>query len=223
MKNRLLKKIDKYSVVSFDIFDTLIERDTEVPTDIFKRVAEVCLEGTEARSDFWKNRIWAENESRAQRVDGEVTLDEIYKVLLTKYDEISIEVFKRTEILEELKACKIKSSMQSVYKYAVNNAKKVYLISDMYLPKEVLEQLLKKCSIDGYEKIYVSNEYRANKISGKLFQIVCEENRLQTEEWLHVGDSFRADYLGAKSVKITSILIGRKNVIKRKMLTFFRR
>lgn len=38
-----LYKAQKYDIVSFDIFDTLIERNVEKPTDIFFQVGVGCF------------------------------------------------------------------------------------------------------------------------------------------------------------------------------------
>lgn len=218
----LKKKIERYDIISFDIFDTLIERDVRVPTDIFKRIAESCFNTENERNAFWKNRVWAEQEARKNRTDGEVTLDEIYTKLLDKYDDSITEKLMQSEIREEIKACRPKNKLISVYKHAMQRGKKVYFISDMYLPKEVISELLSKCSVYEYEKLYVSNAYRANKVSGELFQIVCTENQLKKEDWLHIGDSFKADFKGARKSGISSILLYRKGLIKNRLCKFFK-
>ena len=48
----------------------------------------------------------------------------------------------------------------------------------MYLPSEVIQKMLKACNILDYEKIYVSNEYGVNKISGILFKKVIQDKKI---------------------------------------------
>ena len=55
----IIKQIDNYDVVSFDIFDTLLKRNVEEPTDIFKYV-----EKKYNRLGFFDERIEAENKAR---------------------------------------------------------------------------------------------------------------------------------------------------------------
>ena len=71
LKN-IIKKIDTYEEVTFDIFDTLIKRDVPDPTSVFS-----LMEFDLKESSFKKKRIKAENDARDKY--GEVTLDEIYE------------------------------------------------------------------------------------------------------------------------------------------------
>ena len=72
--------------------------------------------------------------------------------------------------------------------------KHILIISDMYLPSEVIQKMLKACNILDYEKIYVSNEYGVNKISGILFKKVIQDKKINAYEMIHIGDSIKADF-----------------------------
>lgn len=212
-KKWLLKKIDKYSVVSFDIFDTLIERDVVLPSEIFARTAKKYLSDEEV-NDFVKNRMDAERKARALREDREANLEEIYHHLKAEYDEFVVDLME-AEIAEEINSCQTKVKYFDIYEEVLKSKEHIFLISDMYLPEEVICRILDKCKITGYEKLYISNRYRVNKISGELFDIVKKENVIHNEAWLHLGDSFKADYLGARKAGIDAVLLSRKNRIKR--------
>lgn len=211
MTNRLLRKLKKYKVVSFDVFDTLIERTVKLPSDIFALVGEAVLDPD---NGFVQKRIQAEKEARARSVSGEVTLEEIYAGLRTEYGELTNRLMSE-EMELEISSCIPKSSMTEVYKAAIDSCEKVFIISDMYLPSSVIEKMLDKCGINAYVKVYVSNEYNCNKISGKLFDRVILENCINRSDMLHIGDSVKADFLGARKAKISSYLIGRKNRLSR--------
>ena len=213
IKRWLLRKIDKYPVISFDIFDTLVERNTLNPSEIFSRTAKKHMSDEQVQI-FVNKRVNAEKKARELRGDREVTLDEIYCQLSLEYGELASELLK-TEIAEEIEACHIKVQTRDIYNKAIDVADKVFLISDMYLSKEVIGKILEKCDIAGYNKLYISNEYRVNKISGELFQIVKTENSISNEHWLHFGDSLKADYLGARKIGIDAVMVSRKNRIKR--------
>ena len=91
---------------------------------------------------FRKERIEAETKARKSKLGGEVTLKEIYLFLPPKYYN-KLDVLLRTEIETEISLCHAKENIVSLLK-ELNGSKKIFLISDMYLPKEVI----KKCSIN---------------------------------------------------------------------------
>lgn len=214
MKNLFLKHlVNKYQVISFDVFDTLIERKVRLPSDIFRITGEQVL-GTNYAKSFTKDRIDAESMARKLTDNGEVNLDEIYSLLQDKYKEKAI-ILKKAEIKNEIELCTPKEKIIQYFNYAISRSKEIYIISDMYLPTSIIETMLRKCGVFGYKKIYVSNEYRVNKITGKLFDCVIRENEINSDQMLHIGDSIKADYLGAKKTRIHSVLIGRKHRIRR--------
>lgn len=211
MIKRLIRKIKRYKVISFDVFDTLIERSVTIPSELFAIVGNVVL-GSD--NGFTNCRIQAEKKARSLSESGEVTLAEIYEQMRCVYGD-NTEVLMNEEIAQELNSCVPKASMIDVYKEATDAGKRVYIISDMYLPSSVIEQMINKCGISGYSKIYVSNEYRCNKITGKLYEKVLLENNIERKDMLHIGDSIKADLIGARKSRIDSFLIRRRNRIKR--------
>ena len=72
--------IRHYQYVSFDVFDTLIERDVNRPSDIFVLVGK-CILGKENAEKFRILRKKAEFEAREENNHKEITLDQIYEKL----------------------------------------------------------------------------------------------------------------------------------------------
>ena len=67
--------------------------------------------------------------------------------------------------------------------------------------------ILKKCEIFGYERIYISQEEKKDKVSGRLFQKVLMDYNLKPYEVIHIGDNIKGDFLrprlmGFKTIKI---------------------
>ena len=207
---RLLEKyiLDKYDIISFDVFDTLIERDVDDPRDIFEIMGKELGE-----KSFRKSRIEAENCARLKRTSGEVSLDEIYDEI--KNINNDKEVLKEYELWTELKHIRPKHDMVCFFNRCIIEKKDIYLISDMYLPENAIVQLLDKCGINEYKKLYLSNKNGVNKISGKLFDILLKHENIDCRKIVHIGDSIKADFLGARRVNIKSILVRRKNRLKR--------
>ena len=200
--------INKFSVITFDIFDTLIERDVQTPSDIFYLSAKKVL-GDKAAEIFRSRRIEAEKNARKKREDNEVTISEIYNELVPIYPN-KYEELMNTEINMEILHCHKRKIYSDLMERFLNNGKKVYLISDMYLTSNIIAIILNHCGISGYHGLYISCEYRKNKITGELFRTVIEDSNILPRRILHFGDSLRADVFGAKKVGICSFWVYRK-------------
>lgn len=186
------KAIRKASIISFDIYDTLILRDTSIPEEIFIRVGKKAL-GKEEAAEYARRRIEAEKTARSLSTrNGEVDLDDIYKYL--DYPDAVINVLKEVECRTEIEAVKPDPKMLEYFNQCLELEKPVFLISDMYLPKDVIESCLKKCNIANYSDIYISNEFNVSKRDGRLFEVFLERNKIDAAEVLHIGDSYTADF-----------------------------
>ena len=204
-----------YKAVSFDLFDTLLERDVDRPTDVFLRVGDIVL-GAGDGERFRADRIAAEHAARETAPNGEATLDDIYTALVSAgYAEDTAERLKIEEVRCELDGCFVKASMKPVYDAALKRGQTVFLLSDMYLPPEVLSGMAARCGYEGYEKLFVSNAYGVSKRSGKLFTALLEEYSLAPKDLIHVGDSIGADLLGARKAGVAALPVGRKNRLGR--------
>ncbi len=145
-----------------------------------------------------------------------MTLDDIYEALIAAgYDRETAEELKTEEVRSELNGCFVKASMKPVFDAALKHGKTVFLISDMYLPPEVISGMAARCGYEGYEKLFVSNEYGVSKRSGKLFGEVLKEYGLSKNDLIHIGDSIGADLLGARKAGIAALPVARKNRLGR--------
>lgn len=195
----LYKIVDKYEYISFDIFDTLIKRNIKNPTDIF-----TIIENKYKVKDFKNKRINAEKEARLKSNLEEITIDDIYKELdIEDKNEI-----KETEIALEKNFCQQNKPIYDIYNYCLKENKKVFFTSDMYLDREVVEEILNKAGYNNYN-LYLSSNELLKKRSGNLFKKLIKDNNIKNDELLHIGDSFISDYLRPKLLKINSILIKR--------------
>ena len=135
--NDIKKAIDEHEVISFDIFDTLLIRPYVKPTDLFKH-----LELLNNAPGFAKARMKAEQSARrdAQDRKEDVTLDEIYQQIDSKYKPI-----KEKEMSLEYMVLRSRPEIKKIYDYARQRNKKIVIISDMYLSRKFLTDVLKKC------------------------------------------------------------------------------
>lgn len=207
---QLISRIKKFDVVSFDIFDTLVKRYILKPTDSFKIIAERYNKQYPAKcidvEGFVRNRINKESKCRNQKTNGEITLNEIYTSLESEYGENSSAI-KRTELEVEESICYANPVIDQVYQWCKANRKKIYIISDMYLPKETVLKILHDCGFSKYEKVYLSSEFNATKKSGELFRIISKREGIVYNNWVHIGDNAIGDYISPRKVGIHSIKI----------------
>ena len=190
----LADKLSEYQAVSFDIFDTLIYRPFARPTDLFHIVG--------ARTgllNFADVRAGCEGRAREEKHEEsdtyEIDIDELYDAV--NYFAGSSFVFaKQFELEAESEFCYANPYMKEVWDILKSRNIRLVVTSDMYLKREFLEELLRKNGFDGFEKLFVSNEYGKGKHDGKLYDVVREY--LACEKIAHVGDNIKSDVTNAE-------------------------
>lgn len=204
--------------VSFDIFDTLIKRPFFIPTDLFSILSRYFRELTNTKTgmDFAKIRIACEQLTRVRVKEKnpeiqEVTLDEIYQTINKEYhiDIDILEKVKEMEISLELRFCDRRNTGYELYGLALAMGKKVICTSDMYLPKEIINQILNKNGYINVEKVYISSEVKLTKATGDLFQYVLNDLKISEKEIIHIGDNWHSDVETPKRQKINSMHLPR--------------
>ena len=161
----LWQLIKKYEFVSFDVFDTLIKRNVNKPSDVFElvNIAYIQQYGYEGIvNNFKEQRIFAERKVRSIS-DQEITLANIYGVLAQDIGLEIAERYKKLEIEVELDICTANQDVLNVFKKCVEFPKKVLIITDMYLPIEIIEQILEKNGFKGYKTLYLSSQSGKSK------------------------------------------------------------
>ncbi|MDR1532377.1 MAG: hypothetical protein LBS62_09390 [Clostridiales bacterium] len=179
-ENILKEKIAGAEVVSFDVFDTLLMRRVLYPRDIF------ALMDKEIPDEFSSRRVKAEME--LYREGGHPNIYDIYQCIDGASPDIELEFEAQYLIKRE--------RMISILQYAQKNGKEVYLVSDMYLTREIIKNIMDRLGVGvAVENILVSCDCGASKSSG-LFEVLrgkCGAKRI-----LHIGDNFEADIESAK-------------------------
>ena len=122
----MIKKIiNNYKYVSFDVFDTLIERKCLTPEQLFINTGIKVL-GNRNKTEYLKIRKQAENNAY-NSLGAQATLDDIYNNM-NVFNNKTISNLKREEINQELANCYPKKKIQDIYKYAVESNKKIIII-----------------------------------------------------------------------------------------------
>lgn len=200
---------------SFDVFDTLITRNTATPHGIFALMQdkmEKDKDYTEMSSyikeNFFNLRIHAEELARVNyAVAGaeDVTLEQIYEAMrmtgcLSLLEAELLMKLERT--LEYENIIGIEENIVKV-KQLIEAGQKVVLISDMYLDAVTIRKLLVKANpIFSRLPLYVSSEYKRNKASGGLYEIVRVAEKTDFNQWTHFGDNIHSDVYVANQLGI---------------------
>lgn len=210
--DKIMQQLSKPEIkcVSFDMFDTLVQRPVLEPKDIF------CLVGNMiGESPFFEKRRTAAQERAMLFKDyytAYVTLDDIYKhyqIMFGTSDEETQRI-KQTELAVERKLIFPRKCVQKIYNYALTKGKKVVVTTDMYLSSVFLEEILKDNGYQKWYKVYVSCEENATKRSGELYKKLItdlHDEGIYEKNILHIGDNLKSDIEAAKSQGIKAVHI----------------
>lgn len=176
--------IDQYDVISFDIFDTLLIRPYEKPTDLFLE-----LEKRKQMDEFANKRILAERRAREHHKELEdITLEHIYQEIEHEFKNL-----KKEEMSLEEEVLAINPPVYEVYQYALEKGKTIIICSDMYLPRDFLESILYKNGYEGFCEMFVSSDIMLTKSSGNLYKYVLNKMDISSNSILHIGDNLESD------------------------------
>ncbi|MCM1038092.1 MAG: hypothetical protein NC434_02130 [Ruminococcus sp.] len=130
-----------------------------------------------------------------QKLGNDYTLEELYKEI-EKQSELENyiinEIYSREMHLEGRLLSGRKRMLECVA-YAEYFKKEIYIISDMYLPKNFYSSILRKYGLNiGNENILISSERKKSKRQGDLWKWYAEEI-VKGKKALHIGDDPKAD------------------------------
>lgn len=208
---------------SYDIFDTILRRQTTEPVGIFYHIQEKIKSNRLLLSEyviqyFPQIRRWAEANARQYKRktldlrdnnDLEISLDDIYKRIQEVYsiNEKDIQRIKEFELEAEFEnSAGIEERVKEI-EALIDKGEDVILISDMYLPEEFIKRLLEKTSPKIAKlPIYLSSTWGVQKTTKGLFLKAYEGIDYNYRKWRHYGDNKKADYkmpqeLGIETVK----------------------
>lgn len=194
--------------VSFDVFGTTLLRSCERPVDVFAYLGTLLVDRN-MLPDGWTAEEFAEfrvemeratrDERRPRNGDSEVTLAEVYgRMCLTPGFRGHVTEYCALELEAEKRLCFANPALVSLLESVAARGLKSLFISDTYLSRGALTELLKSCGVEiGNSRVFVSSEMRAGKYDGRLFEIVLEEQGISPQAMVHVGDSEISDCKGA--------------------------
>lgn len=211
---KIQRKIDEHEIVFFDVFGTLIKRTVPEGKNVFRLVENLYDKNFSAKSDFSNKRIEAEKTAREKCTYREVNLDEIYEFLDT--DTATAGILKKMELDAEAAVCIANEPLYRVFQYCLQEHKPIYIVSDMYLSSEQIENILQINGYHGYKRVYSSCDVRLTKWeNGDLYKKIIQDEKLDREKILHIGNDQNADYKKAKKQGIDAFLIPEEKIFGR--------
>lgn len=191
---QLQREIDKHEVISFDVFDTVIMRNTLYPGDVFEIMEERAKEKGICIPSFGQTRALAEQSVNCISPNIYQIYDAFQK--RQKISEVQKRILLDMELNTERQVLVVRDDMVKAFNYALQKGKRVYFISDMYLPKELLSDFLCSMEVEGYQDLLVSCDYHQTKYT-KLYKLFMDQ--YPASSYLHIGDNAEADGFCAKA------------------------
>lgn len=193
--------IKKIKVISFDIYDTLVQRIVS-PDIIYKIIGEELQ-----IDDFIEKRKNTEMIISNEK-NGIYNLEEIYNQINLE-QKLKKKAMKLEEELEINNAVINPVGLSLYNKYCDDY--KLICVSDMYLSKKVINKILEKNNYKKIKEIFISCELNKSKRNFKIFKEVCKLLNVKKNEILHIGDSLISDYLSPKINGLKSKYIKKNN------------
>ena len=191
--------LPQIQVVSFDVFDTTLQR-VVYPKEVFALVeVEAAKELGQQFRGYADKRIHAEISARKVKKKEyghyEVNLEEIYEEIrrMVPHWTNCLSDLLKIELDQEERCCRVHPLGCKLYQLARSAGKQVIFISDMYLGAERIKSLL---LTQGYSdpKVFCSSDHACNKSNTELYKLVVNALGLESSDLLHIGDNAFSDH-----------------------------
>ena len=154
-------------------------------------------------SEDYKYKVWKifgirfsiVKKYKAKKVNIYEEIDEKYK----RFKEIEIELEERILTIHK--------ENKEIYDYALSLGKKIIIVSDMYLPKEVIEKIFIKNNYANYYKLYLSSDLMLTKASGNLYKYIINDLNVKPSTIMHLGDNYHSDFENPRLYGIDAFFI----------------
>lgn len=193
-------------LASFDIFDTCIIRRCGLPEKIWDLMLDELFEKNdeESRLSFKTQRFFAE--TIASRKNPFPSFEQIYNEIDFRRLKITKHEAMETELRIETKEIKPNNDIKQIINSYRSKGFKICFISDMYLSNDFIKNILIKFSLfeDG-DEVYISNECKASKKDGSLFDYVQKKESVSPRHWIHYGDNKKKDVTNPQNKGIQAV------------------
>lgn len=183
---------DKYDVITFDIFDTLITRLVYEPDDVFRLMERKIKALYNVSVDYLKIRKEAERLAWEEKGDF-CNIHHIYEKLplVSDFSEKQANDLKQMEVDLEYELCIPRKDVLELFNQLIQAGKTIILISDMYLTAPIITKMLEKCGYHGYKELWISCEKGKRKDRDTIWDdFLAQYEKYRT---IHIGDNPHSD------------------------------
>lgn len=193
---KIWDKLIDFDVISFDAFNTLLKLDVAEQNDILTLVEQEWNKHHSQKLVDFKQKRQIAVEKAQQKWGTKVNLTNIYQEL-----NVPKEVAKLEYDLER-KLNRAHEPLLEIFKDLQKIGKRIVIVANTYLDKSQVATILAAAGYVGYEKLYISSDYKGDKASGKIFAHMLEELDIKPPQIIHVGDNQHTDGVDIKQVGI---------------------
>jgi FMN phosphatase YigB (HAD superfamily) len=190
------KRFKQADVVSFDVFDTVVERPYDSYETLFTLLAPEVerLTGIPANK-FAELRKRSRSLAEGKRTSEEVSLPVRYAAMLESAG-VSTEhatTLAAFEFEMDQRVLRARPVGKQLFDLALAMGKRVVFVSDIYYSTEQVAAILDSCGYRGYESVFTSCDEGLLKHTGKLYPHVLSKLGVAAERCVHIGDNLHAD------------------------------
>ena len=185
-------------IASFDVFDTLVTRACGSPRMIFSCVEHRALQMGLDVGGFAAVRVDAERRAISSIGEHRLKINDIYASITDPRFCCLRDQLMEMEMQTEIDLCVPIAGGVEMYRRCLRNCEAVVIVSDMYLPSDTIAQILERCGVAGYTKLYVSCEYGETKADGRLYEAIASDLGVRMDQITHYGDNLHSDVLSAR-------------------------
>lgn len=186
-KEKLLSKLMKYDVISFDLFDALVFRSVDDKEKLYNLIA------LQKEDDIFSISRY-EAEKYIASTQPHYNIYDIYDEIKRRGQVSKVEL--QDEFNVELSLCEPNPYMYYIYEELKKANKKIVVLVDTYWTKEYIQQILKKCGYDFAENIYASCEMKKSKQVGDAYTELV--SMFPEMKQIHIGSNYQIDYKSAR-------------------------
>ena len=212
----ILKKLQPYDVIFVDYFDTLVYRNIH-SHQIYSQWAKVLLGKLDSVSKCINEKQlvdirWKALQNLRKKNDEPSYRDLIFEIFSLGHLEgivdfdVFFELSYSTDEAVEL-GCQYPNKEVVDVLYALKRqGKKLYLVSDFYMPRKAYDSFLSAFGIKKlFDDIFISSEHNASKRTGALYRYALEKTKSPIQKVIMLGDSKKDDFESARKQNIDAI------------------
>lgn len=224
-QNRLRRALDRPEVrlVSFDVFDTLLLRNTKPEPARFREIAQeqhkaLIQAGRQPppADDLFFARLQAAHIAYAcaplKEGERDATWQSILELMMrglgwgAEPAREARDIFTRVELDYEAVNLRPNRPLVDMLARAASRGLRLVFLSDMYLDAGQIGELISRLAPDfSWDRGYASCEVGLTKRGGGLFRHVLGEEGVDADRVVHVGDDPKGDLATPRRLGITAV------------------